>query len=146
MWPQASTIGGMEKKPQDTESRHADKYVVRLPDGMRDRIREASEANGRSMNAEIVARLQASFDGNGNTEEVRNLKSALTSKDLQNRMLYALLQSASEELGDTPLGRAFRRIVSFGDEMDRRFEDDDLSGAMELFLSHYAKIKIGEEP
>lgn len=36
--------------------------MLRLPDGMRDRIREASETNGRSMNAEIVARLQASFE------------------------------------------------------------------------------------
>lgn len=34
-----------------------DKYVLRLPDGMRDRIKAAAELNGRSMNAEIVARL-----------------------------------------------------------------------------------------
>jgi len=39
----------------------ADKFVVRFPDGMRDRIKEAAEANNRSMNAEIVARLQHSF-------------------------------------------------------------------------------------
>lgn len=32
----------------------ADKYIVRFPDGMRDRIRENAEANRRSMNAEIV--------------------------------------------------------------------------------------------
>ncbi len=42
-------------------SRVADQFVVRFPDGMRDRIREAADANGRSMNAEIVARLQTSF-------------------------------------------------------------------------------------
>ena len=36
--------------------------MLRLPDGMRDHIRESADANGRSMNAEIVARLQASFD------------------------------------------------------------------------------------
>lgn len=39
----------------------ADKYVVRLPDGMRDRIAEAAKANNRTMNAEIVARLQTTF-------------------------------------------------------------------------------------
>ena len=43
-------------------SRTLDKFVVRLPDGMRDRIAEAAEANNRSMNAEIVARLEASFE------------------------------------------------------------------------------------
>lgn len=44
-------------------SEQADKFVVRFPDGMRDRIAEAAKAAGRSMNAEIVARLEASFDG-----------------------------------------------------------------------------------
>ena len=39
----------------------ADKFVVRFPDGMRERIRAAAEANNRSMNAEIVARLEESL-------------------------------------------------------------------------------------
>ena len=43
-------------------SRSAEQFVVRLPDGMRDRISDAAKAAGRSMNAEIVARLQASFE------------------------------------------------------------------------------------
>lgn len=48
----------MDKKPQDTPSRHADKYIVRFPEGMRDRIAAAADASGRSMNAEIVQRLE----------------------------------------------------------------------------------------
>lgn len=52
----------MEKTPPNRPSRDSDKYIVRLPDGMRDRIAEAATENQRSMNAEIVARLQASFD------------------------------------------------------------------------------------
>lgn len=39
----------------------SDKYIVRFPDGMRDRIAEAAKANNRSMNSEIIARLEASF-------------------------------------------------------------------------------------
>lgn len=39
-----------------------DQYMVRFPDGMRDRIKEAAEDSGRSMNQEIVARLESSFD------------------------------------------------------------------------------------
>ncbi|MFT8276592.1 Arc family DNA-binding protein [Kerstersia gyiorum] len=39
----------------------ADKFVVRFPDGMRERIAEAAKGSNRSMNAEIVARLEASF-------------------------------------------------------------------------------------
>lgn len=37
-----------------------DQVALRLPDGMRDRIKAEAEANNRSMNAEIVARLEAS--------------------------------------------------------------------------------------
>lgn len=43
-------------------SRTADQFVVRLPDGMRDKIAEAAKAAGRSMNAEIVFRLEQSFE------------------------------------------------------------------------------------
>lgn len=46
---------------QETPSRTLDKVIVRLPDGMRDRIAEAAKANNRSMNAEIVARLEMTF-------------------------------------------------------------------------------------
>lgn len=46
------------KKPP---SRTADQFVVRFPDGMRDRIAEAAKRNGRSMNAEIIQRLDHSF-------------------------------------------------------------------------------------
>lgn|SRR5574337_302941 len=42
-------------------SENADKYVVRFPDGMRDLIAETAKRNNRTMNAEIVARLAASF-------------------------------------------------------------------------------------
>lgn len=38
-----------------------DRYMLRLPDGMRDRIKSAAEENSRSMNSEIIARLEASF-------------------------------------------------------------------------------------
>lgn len=48
----------METKKSDRAPQSADKYVVRFPDGMRDRIAEIAKANGRSMNAEIVQRLE----------------------------------------------------------------------------------------
>lgn len=51
----------MEKKPYPSEVQ--DRFIVRLPDGMRDRIAVEAKKNNRSMNAEIVARLEQSFDG-----------------------------------------------------------------------------------
>lgn len=43
-------------------SKAADQFVVRLPLGMRERIAEAARAGSRSMNSEIVARLEKSFN------------------------------------------------------------------------------------
>ncbi len=39
--------------------RSADKFVVRLPDGLRDQLKELATKNRRSMNSEIVLALEA---------------------------------------------------------------------------------------
>lgn len=44
------------RAPQDQ-----DKYVVRFPEGMRDRLKAAAGENNRSLNQEIIARLDQSF-------------------------------------------------------------------------------------
>lgn len=45
-----------------TEKRSlSEKFMLRLPDGMRERIRLAAEENGRSMNSEILAALEERF-------------------------------------------------------------------------------------
>lgn len=36
----------------------ADQYIVRFPDGLRDKIKATAKANRRSMNAEIVFALE----------------------------------------------------------------------------------------
>lgn len=36
--------------------------MLRMPEGMRDRIAESAKANNRSMNAEIISRLQQTFE------------------------------------------------------------------------------------
>jgi hypothetical protein len=45
----------------DGPGRFSDQFNLRLPDGMRDRLKAEAEANKRSMNAEIVARIEDSF-------------------------------------------------------------------------------------
>ena len=42
-------------------SRGTDQFMVRFPDGLRDRLRAEAEQAGRSMNSEIVERLDRSF-------------------------------------------------------------------------------------
>lgn len=45
----------------DAPSQTQDKFIVRLPDGMRERIKRAADVNNRSMNAEIVATLEEAY-------------------------------------------------------------------------------------
>ena len=43
-----------------------DKYIVRLPDGMRDQIKSAASENQRSMNAEIIFQLNRAYGDSKN--------------------------------------------------------------------------------
>lgn len=43
-------------------SRRAEQFVARFPDGLRDQLATVAKSNGRSMNAEITARLRSSFE------------------------------------------------------------------------------------
>lgn len=43
-------------------SDNVDKLLLRFPPGMRDRLKAIADANGRSMNAEIIYRLELSFE------------------------------------------------------------------------------------
>lgn len=43
-------------------SRTADKFVLRMPDGMRDQMAELAKNHNRSMNSEMITRLQKSLD------------------------------------------------------------------------------------
>lgn len=51
-----------KKAKQRRPSRGSDQFIVRFPDGMRDEIAQKADENGRSMNAEVIARLGASFE------------------------------------------------------------------------------------
>ncbi|MBA6065523.1 YlcI/YnfO family protein [Pseudomonas mosselii] len=43
-------------------SREADKFVVRLPDGLRDQVAHAADADDRSMNSLIVKAIREYLD------------------------------------------------------------------------------------
>ncbi len=55
----------MKQSPPSRSSRGADKFVVRLPDGMRARIAEVARHYHRSMNSEIIARLEKTLLAEG---------------------------------------------------------------------------------
>lgn len=51
----------MEKSKKSPTAQAGEKYLIRFPDGMRDFIAAVAKENGRSMNAEILFRLEASL-------------------------------------------------------------------------------------
>jgi hypothetical protein len=50
--------------------------MVRMPEGMRESIQDAAKANNRSMNAEIVARLESSSELDAKVAEMKALAEA----------------------------------------------------------------------
>ncbi|MDU8429854.1 Arc family DNA-binding protein [Pseudomonas syringae pv. actinidifoliorum] len=51
-----------------------EKFVIRLPTGMRGRVRGAAKANHRSMNSEIINRIDASLR---HEQEIARLKAVI---------------------------------------------------------------------
>lgn len=84
----------MAKEPYPSET--ADRFIVRFPGGMRDRIREAAEKSGRSMNAEIIHRLGMTFQFDEPDEDAR--------EDIQN------IQQAVEIAIDKVMGHVQKLI------------------------------------
>lgn len=66
----------MSKAP----SRSQDQFIVRLPEGMRDRIKAAAEANNRSMNAEIVATLEEKYPAGLAADAIEEFLTALVQR------------------------------------------------------------------
>jgi hypothetical protein len=62
----------MPRKPP-APSDVADKFMLRMPEGMRDRIALEAEKNKRSMNAEIIDRLEATFQFEDYHEEPKHV-------------------------------------------------------------------------
>ena len=100
---------------QDSKSRKLDQYIVRFPDGVRDRLKDAAAENNRSLNAEIIARLEASFDAPSREEF------ELTKKWAQEFLREALDSAVEQIVAETGLSKAkdntlFQRLAKLSGE------------------------------
>jgi Arc-like DNA binding domain len=107
----------------DFPSRSLDKFVLRLPEGMRERIGIAARNNKRTMTAEIVQRLEASFLApdepllviNKNTAEadiIWELRDSMQSLQTEvTELRSSLLKAISDEADPTKAG-----VPDFTDE------------------------------
>lgn len=71
----------MSEDARKYPSDDADRFQVRMPPGMRDRIAAAATANNRSMNSEIVAALEERYPASDPLREAEILLRAMSPED-----------------------------------------------------------------
>ena len=75
-------------------SQKADKFLLRLPEGIRDQVAKEALANNRTMTKEMVLRLQASFEPQP-TERIKELELQLA----QQRTETSIERSKANQYG-----------------------------------------------
>lgn len=106
----------MAREPFPSETQ--DRFIVRLPDGMRDRIKAAAERNGRSMNSEIVEALLRNYPEPATPEDVIDEVAAILTyfdADLRKAAMGMLAEEAAS-------GRLERRVEI--EELVRKHAND----------------------
>ena len=84
---------------EDRPSRTLDKFVLRLPDGMRDRIQQQAANNGRSMNAEIIDILTQAL-GSQRSVEWRALRQEYLTTEAMRREAYDRMRHWGERASE----------------------------------------------
>lgn len=65
----------------NTVGRGSDQIKLRVPAGMREELKDTAKANGRSMNAEIIAKLQDYTDSPSNSNRLDEIMETLNKHD-----------------------------------------------------------------
>lgn len=78
-------------------SEELERFIVRMPDGMREKLAAEAKANSRSMNAEVVQRLADSLDGG--SKEAKRLRGELLASQVEAAALSLELDAREAEQG-----------------------------------------------
>jgi hypothetical protein len=79
----------------EPSNRDANRFIIRMPEGLRDRIRVAAERNNRSMNAEIVGTLEAFYPKRMALSDIKNYI-----RDLTESYRYSPSEEVLAEIGN----------------------------------------------
>jgi Flagellar capping protein len=140
--------------------RGSDQFPLRLPDGLRERIKASADQSGRSMNAEIIARLESSYESNVDpkalsaafsiAEDMRARVEAQwdylrkVDEDLneERRKMFAALKERRKEIADY----IWEKRAAVREEIRRRTErllegEERLRERQRLFLARMSERK-----
>jgi hypothetical protein len=96
----------------------SDKFVLRMPDGLRDSLKIEAAKNGRSMNAEMIARLERSFEAEREALDWKTFERFLRDEEqhLKEKYFTGLSDNPSNpDAGGTPetaLVGMFSRLIN----------------------------------
>jgi hypothetical protein len=85
-------------KANQSAGRGSDQFVIRFPEGMRDRIANLAAANGRSMNAELIDRLEKSMV---DSDDIKNLENTVAQLWDRIHLIKEILEMHDHRLGRT---------------------------------------------
>jgi len=110
-------------------SRSADKFVVRLPDGMREKIAEVARGHHRSMNSEIIARLEESLMAEGHIDVEEGELEALSPEG----WMPGICQFVYKKVGGKKVFGTIKTIcVNTSGEFEAACSNDQLGGFIEM--------------
>lgn len=120
---------------------------LRMPEGLKEKLQAASDENGRSLTAEIIQRLAASFD----VEREAALQTALKAGDHVLIAEYAKLayelrrenDALRARLGETP--DDFESVIADEANLEAEILADLAKAAEEMRRSHERLLKIRRE-
>jgi hypothetical protein len=96
----------METNKPTRVAQDADKFMLRLPEGLREKVADVAKQNKRSINAEFVARIEASFQPLGTSEApsetireiTRHAAQMLANRDEHVRLLEEYFRKSAQAL------------------------------------------------
>lgn len=94
-------------------SRGSDQFMVRFPEGMRDKIKALADENIRSMNAEIISRLETSITEEGTPHGTVSLRLPLEVISDAKGLALTYNQSLEEFVATT-----IKRELNLSDQID----------------------------
>lgn len=127
-------------------NRDSDKVIIRLPDGMRDRIKAAADANGRSMNSEIVATLEDKYPVPVASMSISDLEAivAYVAAAPTGEEFYPRIDEANEQLAGTGAQLVFTPDNTGRSNLLLRLGTAD-SDRIHAVLNEYVERKMREQ-
>lgn len=95
-------------------NRDSDKFMLRLPDGLRDRVKVVAEANRHSMNAEIIDAIERHID----MEEYRLNDQPEVSPELKAYMLSEMQDATNPFATKADVDKLYGIIKVLVDKID----------------------------